>query len=509
MNVSAAEKNLPSAHSVEHAPRVLDNGLFLSALLAPCIVAIFLALSEATWHWFILPVLACGILIGADALDWLRGRRDIFDPIAIIGLLGVEFFLIAPLLHVTRDYWMPEIIPPPDWREWLGHMAIWNAIGLTIYRATRRRFMRVLQNPKPRTSWEIDPRRFWVVVPVALVITAFLQGWIYIQYGGIGGYINAIVSPTGQAAAQGMGWLFILADTFPIWALLAWGVYARDQPFARSWLVIGLVLLAFFVLKLLFGGLRGSRGNTIWALLSAVGIIHFWIRPIPRKLFFVGGVLLFAFMYAYGLFKAAGLDVLNALADADAREAIVAQSGRNLDYVILGDLGRSDVQAYVLYKISPPDSDFEYAWGRTYLGGLTSIIPSALWKNRPLSKIKEGTEALYGAGTFVPDAFWSSRQYGLAGEALLNFGPPGVPIAFLGLAFLVARLRVFSTRLTRYDARWFVYPALSVSCFVLLATDSDNIALMLLSQVAIPLALLWFVTRQVVHSSETIADAQA
>ena len=62
---------------------------------------------------------------------------DVFDPIGILGLFGVQLFLLAPLLHVSWDYWLDEVIPPRDWRPWLGGMAALNFVGLLAYRATR------------------------------------------------------------------------------------------------------------------------------------------------------------------------------------------------------------------------------------------------------------------------------------------------------------------------------------------------------------------------------------
>ncbi len=494
----------PIAVNTPRRARVWTNSLFLAALFALGVAAGFALLSGALWHWFIIPVLICGILIGGDAIDWVRGRVDLFDPVGIVGLLGLHFFFLAPLLHVYRDYWMPDVAAPPsDWREWLGTMALLNTLGLLVYRLARKGFARSPQPSSHRTFWRLEENRFWIAVSLALVVTAVLQIWIYAQYGGIIGYIATIVDVNGIAATQGQGWLFTLAESFPTFAIMAWAVFAREKKFARSWLVIALVLLAFFMLKLLFGGLRGSRSNTIWGLLSAVGILHFWIRPMPRKLFLVGGVLLFLFMYGYGFFKAAGLEGLKALSDAEARDELIAQTGRNLDYVILGDLGRSDVQAFLLYRLSLPDSDYEYAWGRTYLGGVASVVPSALWQDRPPTKVQAATEALYGAGTFQADGFRSSRIFGLAGEALLNFGLLSVPFAFLIFAFIVSRVRHTLLTLQPYDARSLMIPTFSIFCFIILATDSDNLALFFVKEIAIPFAVLLFSVRVTAPSVAT------
>src|SRR5258708_37522748 len=99
-----------------------------------------------------------------------------------------------------------------------------------------------------------------------------------------------------------MGWIFMVSESFPILGMVYFAVYSGGSKTATPWLVISLVLLGFFVLKMLFGGLRGSRSNTFWSLFWATGIIHFWIRPLNRTLVFVGICFLFVILLFYGLY---------------------------------------------------------------------------------------------------------------------------------------------------------------------------------------------------------------
>ena len=71
-------------------------------------------------HWFLLPLTICGILIGVDAARWCTGEVETFDPVGLIGLFGVYFFFVAPLLHLYWGHWIDEVAPPPDWRFWLA-----------------------------------------------------------------------------------------------------------------------------------------------------------------------------------------------------------------------------------------------------------------------------------------------------------------------------------------------------------------------------------------------------
>src|SRR5262249_40167274 len=158
----------------------------------------------------------------------------------------------------------------------------------------------------------------------------------------------------------GMGPVYMVSESFPVVALMAYAVFAQRRPWCRSWAALVPVLCVFFLLAMLFGGLRGQRSNTVWNLFWAAGIVHLWIRPVPVKLVARGGIFLVAFMWAYGLYKGAGLGAVQALESAEAAETLAAKTDRTLDGTILGDFGRSDVHAFLLYRLTRPDSDYQY-----------------------------------------------------------------------------------------------------------------------------------------------------
>lgn len=449
------------------------------------------AVSEQFLHWFVIPVFVCGVLIGSDAVDWFRGRQDIFDPIGILGILGFHFFFLGPLLHVYWDYWMSYVIAPPDWRDWLGAMAFLNVLGLIAYHLSREFWGRKLQQQRNQTVWHLDSRRFLPIIVLSLVITGGLQIWVYARFGGIFGYVQVYTERHVSESFQGFGWIFMISESFPILALMLVTVYGSRNRNCKSWIVIAIILLIFLLLRFLFGGLRGSRSNTVWGLFWAIGIIHFWIRPVSKQFIIIGCVFLVAFLYFYGFYKGAGLDGLAALQRAEARVELTQQTGRGLETLLLGDLARSDVQAFLLYRLST-SNNYEYALGRTYIGGLSVLIPRSVWPNRPLTKIKEGTEAQYGSGSFVPGVWQSSRVYGLAGEAMLNFGAVAVPFVFLIFGIIVGYVRYLTLSLDAADVRFLLLPFLINVCFILLAGDSDNIIFFLVKNGAVPFLVLLF-----------------
>lgn len=458
-----------------------------------CLAWLLLADAEVA-HWFIVPVTMCGIVVGCDAADWVRGRVSLFDPAGIIGLMGIHFFFLAPLLHVHWDHWLLYVVPPPNWRDWLGAMAALNFLGLLCYRGTVALLARWAAAP-PRAYWRPAPRLFPALVVTAMVLTGALQVLVYARSGGISGYISAyeerIEAPDGADAFEGQGWIFMLSESFPILAMFGYAYQVRARGRMPTWREIGLVLLAFLALKILFGGLRGSRSNTVWGLFWAVGIIHFWVRPVLKTHIAGGIVFLCLFMYIYGFYKGAGLEGLQAISSAEARAQMEDRTQRTIAGTVLGDLARSDIQAYLLYRLSEGTNGYQYALGRTYFGAAVILVPKALWPERPPHKVQEGTDAQYGAGAFA-GGLASSKVYGLAGETMLNFGPAAVPLMFVVLGYVVARVRHFAAGLDPRDARWLMMPLLVNFCFVILCGDSDNVVFFLLKNGLVPFAMIMF-----------------
>jgi hypothetical protein len=457
----------------------------IGAWLCVATLALLLPTSDQLLHWFVLPVTLCGVLITGDAIAWLQGRLDRFDCRGLIGLLGFHFFFLAPLLQVSRNYFMQEVAPPPDWREWLGFMAILNALGLVVYRVG----MRVADRRPPAQAdriWVLNERRFFLLVGLALPATALLQVYAYAQYGGILGYVEAATQRTFRNSMPGMGPLFMFSESFPILAMMAFAVFARKRAWGRSWVVLGLVLAVFFVLAMLFGGLRGNRSHTVWNLFWAVAIIHFYLRRIPLQIIAGGVALLVLFMYTYGLFKAAGTNIVDVLQNEEATELTAQKSGRTVNTVLLEDFGRSDVHAFLLYRLMMPNSDYHYALGRTYLGAAVILVPKALWPSRPAAAGQEGTEAQFGAGSHDPLYSESPRVYGLAGEAMLNFGPLAVPAAFLVWTLAVLRARRPLLAWNPGDARFLLYPLVVVLAFTALFQDAENLVFFLFKYGLVP-----------------------
>lgn len=470
------------------APAYTDR--FHSTIIATiAVVAIaggFSITSSRFAHWFIIPVSICGILMGADAVEWFKGHFDLYDPFGLLGILGFHFFFLAPLLHVRWDFWMHEVSPPPDWRDWLGYMAILNVLGIACYRLGRKVFE---GRGAPReTIWEINKARFHIFLPACFLVSVVAQVWVYARMGGISGYIDARLNDPN--AFLGLGWIFMISEAAPI--LAAFFMIIEMQRTKLSWVTAGLMLFVLFVMQIFFGGLRGSRSETVHMLFWVVGCIHFLIRPVPRKLIFIGCIFLFAFMYVYGFYKDMGANATDALSGSEDRAQLEQKTGRTSEALILGDMGRADVQSFILFRLMNDSGDFNYGFGRTYVGALSILIPATVMPDRPDTKVKEGTDIELGTGAYVPGVLWSSRVYGLAGEAMLNFGPIAVPFAYAIFGLIVGWFRREIFTLLPGDSRFLLVPLGIYLCIAGLSGDSDNVFFGLIKDGFLPTVVVLF-----------------
>lgn len=490
------ELSIDSANVSEgaaHRTGLLD--FFVSFFVTGWILVAFMLSSREFEHWFVIPIYICGGMIGTDAVAWFRGKIGIFDPVGIVGLLGYHFFFLAPLLHVHWDYWMKYVSPiPGDWRPWLGGMAWLNLGGILIYRWVRNVQIRRPQAKNRDQLWQLNTKRFASVLGIALLVTGLLQIAVYASYGGLAGYMNTYSTRHADGGFEGMGLVFSISESFPILAFMGYAVYARASKRTRNWMEIGAVLLLFVVLKMFFGGFRGSRSNVIWGVFWAVVILHYWIRPITKKMILGGLAVLLVFMYAYGFYKSFGTEVLNEYRQADGSLAVLQEeSGRSLQDPLLLDLARADIQAFILYRLSDPlmqqEYNYQYAEGRTYVGALSLAIPRQIWPDRPPTKVKAGTDLIFGSGAYAQGAV-SSRVYGLAGEAMLNFGPIAAPLTFGVLGVVVGWVRRKSGDWIPNDARVLILPLLINLCFVVLVSDSDNIIFFTVKNGLVPFAVV-------------------
>lgn len=447
--------------------------------------------SEHVAHWFLLSVMACGILSGVDVVRWLRGRLDIFDPKTIVAGLAFYGFFVAPILNVAWDRFGAgyDLILWGDWRPWLGAMAFLNAIGLLTYRLTSN--WAFLRSKPSRMRWEIDRKRFYPVFAFGLALSVAGASAYLWQLGGVLKAVEAF--ETNQAAFVGKGWLLVFAWPLAILSFIivvfTWTDTQRNQRprFAMAMLLLSLAGIGHFLLM----GWYGSRSATVWALFWMAGIVHYRFRKLSPRLMALGLVLLITFMYFYGFYKERGRVGFEVLRSPSMWLEPKGYS-RDLKGLLLGDLARADSNAFILHNLVKDPGDYDYRWGLTYAGALALLVPKYFWPDRPEFKVDAGTEAQLGK-----IAQWrSSRVYGLSGEALLNFGPIGVPCLFALYGGLLGWHRRKLSSWGESDSRMILAPFLALLFVAGLVGDSDNLVFAAVTEGTLVFAAVFAASRR-------------
>jgi hypothetical protein len=392
---------------------------------------------------------------------------------------------------------MKYIVPPLDWRPWLGRMAILNAAGIIAYIISRDFFGRIFSNKRRRVFWLVNERRLSTNLLMGMCISIALQVSIFFRFGGIGGYISEFENNTG--GFSGMGALFVFSESFPILLaifIILW--LKKNRAWGKNIVLLALVL-GFVGLQFLFGGLRGSRGNILYSVFWIIGMIHLIIRPISnRKLLSIAAIGL-CFMYVYGFYKSFGSNWVSVLSEEGPRaglKVLEEESGRTIKATILGDFGRSDVQSYLLYRVAEYPGEYHYAYGRTYLEDMALLIPQWLWRDRPIGKTLWGTDILRGIGAWAPEpGRFAQNAYGLGGEAILNFGPISVPFIYLLLGLIVARITVFAQSAKYSLINTILFPLFLEICVWSLVWDFGNIIYFIIQYGLFPMMIVVFSLR--------------
>lgn len=449
----------------------LRRGDYALSLACACVLAlVFVIISPAVIHWFLIPLIVCGTISGVDVVRWIRGNLDLFDPKAVIGFLAFYGCFVTPMLHVVWDRFgvNNDLLLGGDWRAWLGAMAALNAASFLVYRIFHNYIFNY--TAKCTTSWKIDKRKFHLLFSLALVCSVAGVYAFFSRLDGIPGMVKSFEE--NLQAYTGKGWLLVFAWPLSVLCfIILIYLWTNRELSRRRPASIGLFLVCTFgIAQFILMGWYGSRSATIWAMFWMAGIVHYRVDRLSRTVVAAGLIFLVAFMYFYGFYKEQGRSGFGVL---QSPSAWVQPAGyqRDLKLLLLDDLARADVNAYMLYNLIRFPKDYDYRWGLTYIGSPSFLVPRTLWPNRPNYKIDAGTEATLGKSS----TYDSQRVYGLTGEALLNFGPWGVLPVY---ALYGACLGWYRRKLTSWDAadaRTFLAPLVTILFATAFVADSDNV----------------------------------
>lgn len=502
------------SHELVQAPaawgqaRSSDSGsaVMLSAIIVIPITLIMMVISSSLLHWFVLPVSACGILIGKDAVRWFRREYDVLDPRGIIGIIGLHFFWFSALLIPAIGFTPFPLagVRDLDFRPWLGVMGLLNFAGIIFYQAiatwyANRPFTRPV---KVRRG---VPMRIGWLCGIAIVAGLISQVYLVARYGV---FVKTDFGDQREFIT-GQGIPVLIKSSLPITLMFAVTcahlLYSQRR---RSILAAMIVLAILSAVSLLLNGLAGNRGSTVFAALWIAGLIHYYWRPVKHReaiILILCGVL---FMFTYLFYKQYGVTGLTTFINQGSQAAAATgndRTERSFEGMLVGDMSRAHIHAYSAFVLIDKPYDYELRWGGTIPGDILSIVPRWVYLSEYnaggyAGKHVAGTEMIRGPGKFDPTIKTGRepRMWGIAGNMILNFGLWTVPIgyALLGLYVGWAQRATRKWQLTG-DIRLFSAPLLAIIALIILAMDPQVFTMYMLRYFMLPIIILYIGSRSI------------
>jgi hypothetical protein len=487
------------AFNMPTATDTLD--VMLSGLICSVIVILYVVFDTSLLHWFLIPVFLCGMIVGIDAVKWLRNKYDIFDPMGMVGVFGISFFLIDPLAAASFNVEMPDAPTPPDYRFWIGKFFVWQVLGLLLYQFVQHM---AFQRPSKasKTYWSMNTNRVLLILPLVICIAFISHMFFMFQMGGIGGFLARATYGTVAEGTVGLGPLMVFGRSLPILILIMLTVlryHKMDRN--KSLSSVGLITMCMALIILFFYGLDTSRSTLVWGMVWVMGILHLFWRQIKIKWIVFAMIPFMGFMYIYGFYKNVGTRVFEVFTGQTSLKSLEEETGRTLQALLIGDLGRSQTQASMLYCLQGMDQEYRYRLGTTYITSIVPLIPRKIWPSKPTDsgKVIAATELFMGENSYrgPNDVNRSTRVFALPGEAMLNYGVLGIPVSFAVFGYIMARIRRRMLSYHPKDMRLLSAPFLSILLLLILTHDSSNVAMQALFNWAIPAGVIFLCSRKV------------
>jgi hypothetical protein len=299
-------------------------------------------------------------------------------------------------------------------------------------------------------EWTAPTERAARVTGLAYVFAAMSLCALAFMYIKLGGYAHVsqlydkrvTSNGTDYDPFRGLGVVQAFANTSPLWIFVCLTVRKR-----RTKLLTFVAFAQLGVLGWLSAGIAGSRQGIVFVLVFAFFIYHNFVNPISAKK---------ARMYGFSIALTAvvliplklGLgygDILK-LPERFAEQRQINLSMGPLSSVFFRDLSRFDVQIIAIDTIEKPA--YSLSWGRSFVGAVASIIPTALWKGKPDTFAEEKNDIVKELESGTLDK--TTLLFGMPGEFLVNFGPPGFVLSFLIPAYLLVAL----SKVERRSRKW-------------------------------------------------------
>ena len=415
-------KILPSRGENTTSPSLLSliNGRILISFCIMAISAYAGIFSKGVdTKSIIFQVIIIAWLLSGPLSRWVLGQVDVLDPVALLSLFGIHYFIFGPIYQLSLDYW-----PFLPWTSSVeAYVAVWYWWQVAIISISFISLTLLSQLGRNEISDTKKTIFFLKEIPIILVVVTFVVKLATIvMLGGFSGIIDTYQARLDGGGVSenntfaGLGVVIAVGNAFPI-AFGYWVIFLlKDKYWAKSRLFLVAFAVTMFAVTFASNGLMGSRANVIYAVVIVLALYHFVIRPFRVLQIILAIVVLFSFSQLYYSFKFGGIE---GLLSGQTSSSIL--KGRQIDdlsnFGIIRDYTRMDVQTLAIYSVDTGAT--KNSWGRSYLGGVAAIIPSAIWPSRMDSFTLEKSRIMFGRND--PGKI-TNLVFGGFGEAYVNFG---------------------------------------------------------------------------------------
>jgi hypothetical protein len=328
-------------------------------------------------------------------------NKDVFSP--------TKWYLLTLLIYFAEIFW--ESYPLEVHLTYTMLVLIGGIFALAEQRLC---FCNVSSDNSIRNFQ--NPTKIALLIWILSIPSVLAQIYMIKHLGGFVSYVNLI--DLRVQAWQGLGFFVYLIGFTRLLSIVYFAVGLKvKKPILSFWWSF---FTLHFLLTLSFGLLSGGRGRLLGAFVAIIVIYHYLKHPIRfRTAVFLVFILLITSL-AVGIIRTGF-----AITESGVRTGYDIYRGRFLEKSVF----RYGLQPLrFIYKNMPTD----YAYGTTYLAGITNLIPSQLLKY----KFDSGGVLLtryHRGGKYTGTSHWTPTSIG---EGIINFG------AVLGVFFGVLILLI-------------------------------------------------------------------
>lgn len=383
------------------------------------------------------------------------------------------YFLFAPILHIYYDN-LPKDLYFVDSKEAFLYLGVINTLGILMatfgYIWASKIKLNVNNNSNVNFILKVTFRN----VSIFYVVLAA----IYLLY--LMATTNVFYSESKREELANANLInYMIIESVPI--IFAWLICVTNKSKGKGNFYVVFVL--FFIIAVLFGGMRGSRVSIIFNMLSFLLLYSYMIEKLKVRSLVIILILGFVFNSIYSNYKYAGVNgVKNYILTGEKAEFVANKESQTLHF-LLEDLVRASIQAKIIDSINHNTYHPTYT-PDTYISAFSLLLPKKLRPDTFETKQSLGTEAQYD---FKASHYYSSsRIYGMLGESMLNFGYWGVLIIFFLFGFFHSLSLKFITVIKKSNYILFLPIFFSMPVY-LLFYDLDNIIFQMIKTWLIPL----------------------